>query len=193
MSAIGPKRTSLVAPHMSAFERTLGPLRGMGEDRHRRNDMGPWFIMPTPLLNLQFEHPEDRRFFIDLLTGGDEQKFEAEFLNCFDFREPAIKPKEFNALRKKAFRDLLQKHGETCQLRIHADCSKDKKWEVDHIIPLATNELNKKLRNITRSLAAKVPSQSLGSNHPTNLILVCRRCNAFKKHRMIKPQARRTG
>jgi len=73
----------------------------MGEDRHRRNDMGPWFIMPTPLLNLQFEHPEDRRFFIDLLTGGDEQKFEAEFLNCFDFREPAIKPKEFNALGRK--------------------------------------------------------------------------------------------
>ena len=98
-----------------------------------------------PLLNLiQFEHPEDRKFFIDRLAGGDEQKFEAEFLNCFDFREPAIKRKEFKALRTKAFRDLREKHGETCQLRIHADCSKDKRWEVDHIIPLATNELNKK-------------------------------------------------
>jgi hypothetical protein len=42
----------------------------------------------TPPLNLiQFEHPEDRRFFIDLLAGGDEQKFEVEFLNCFDFRD----------------------------------------------------------------------------------------------------------
>ena len=142
----------------------------------------------TPPLNLiQFEHPEDRRFFIDLLAGGDEQKFEVEFLNCFDFREPAIKRKEFKALRNKAFRDLREKHGETCQLHIHADCSKDKRWEVDHIIPLATNELNKKLRNMARSPAAKVPSQSFGSNHPTNLILVCRRCNAFKKHRVIKP------
>ena len=98
--------------------------------------------------HLQFEHPEDRRFFIDRLAGGDEQKFEAEFLDCFDFREPAIKRKEFKALRNRAFRDLLQRHGETCQLRIHADCGKDKRWEVDHIVPLATNELNTKLRNM---------------------------------------------
>jgi hypothetical protein len=63
------------------------------------------------------------------------------------------KRKEFKALRNKAFRDLREKHGETCQLGIHADCSKDKRWEVDHIIPLATNELNKKLRNMARSPA----------------------------------------
>lgn len=30
----------------------------------------------------------------------------------------------------------------------------------------------------------KVPSLSYGSNDIANLMLACRRCNAFKKHRM---------
>lgn len=136
---------------------------------------------------MQFEYSEDREFFVNLLAGGDEKIFETEFSDYFDFRHPAIKRWEFNKTRKKVLASLLEKYGEVCQLRIHPDCSKEKIWEPDHIIPLSTNELNKKLRHMARTSSEKVPAQSFGSNHPKNLILACKRCNAFKKHRIILP------
>lgn len=136
---------------------------------------------------LTFEYPEDRKYFIDLLAGGDEEKFDKEFSDHFDFRHPAIKREEFNKIRKRVLKDLLAKYGEECQLRLHPDCSKEKVWQPDHVIPLSTNELNKKLRHIGRVGIEKVARQSFGSNSPKNLILACKRCNAFKKHRIILP------
>lgn len=134
---------------------------------------------------LEFEYPEDRKFFADLFAGGDEARLEREFANYFDFRHPAIKREEFNKIRKQVLRNLFKKYGEECQLRIHPDCSKVTVWEPDHIIPLSTNELNKQLRRMARIGSAKVARQSFGSNHTDNLTLACKRCNAFKKHRLL--------
>ncbi|MEK7107193.1 MAG: hypothetical protein AAB899_03330 [Patescibacteria group bacterium] len=139
---------------------------------------------------LAFEYPEDRKFFTDLLGGGDEKRFEEDFSDYFDFRHPAIKRWEFNKTSKKTLAGLVKKYGEVCQLHIHPDCSKVSVWEPDHIIPLSTNELNKKLRHMERISDEKIPAQSFGSNHPKNLILACKRCNAFKKHRIIWPLSR---
>lgn len=133
---------------------------------------------------INFEYPEDREFFANLLTNGNINKLE-EFADMFDFRHPAIKRWEFNKTRKKVLANLLEKYSGKCQLKLHPDCSKEEIFEPDHIIPLSTNELNKKLRRMERTTSEKVPSQSFGSNHSTNLILACRRCNAFKKHKII--------
>lgn len=137
---------------------------------------------------MNFEYPEDREFFAQLLCNGDVEKLDENFREYFDFRHPAIKRWEFNKTRKKVLRELIEKYGEECQLKIHPDCSKIKKFEPDHIIPLSTNELNKKLRNMELTSTEKVPAQSFGSNHPNNLILACSRCNAFKKHRFLEKE-----
>src|SRR5262245_13000557 len=134
---------------------------------------------------MQFKYPEDRKYFANLLAGGDEKRLDREFSDYFDFREPTIKRLEFNKMRRKFLADLIEKNGEVCHWHAHLDCSKEKIWELDHIIPLKTNELNKKLRGMIRVSNRKVPSQSFGSNHPKNLVLSCKRCNAFKKHRIF--------
>ncbi len=136
---------------------------------------------------MKFEYPEDREFFANLLAGGVEERLEAEFSDYFDFRHPAIKRWEFDKFRKKLMPELVEKYGGQCQLRLHPDCSKEEVYQIDHIIPLASNELNKKLRHMGRTSTEKVPPQSFGSNNLKNLTLACKRCNAFKKHRMILP------
>ena len=140
-----------------------------------------WDLSPVPLA---FKYPEDKRFFVDLFANGSEKRFESEFSDYFDFRHPAIKREEFNKIRKRVLKDLLVKYGEECQLRLHPDCSKVTIFEPDHIIPLSTNELNKNLRHMERAGVKKVARQSFGSNHSKNLTLACKRCNAFKKHRI---------
>ncbi len=137
---------------------------------------------------MNFEYPEDREFFAQLLCNGDTEKLDKNFKEYFDFRHPAIKRWEFNKIRKRVLKELIEKYGENCQLKIHPDCSKAKKFEPDHIIPLSTNELNKKLRYMERTSDEKVPAQSFGSNHPKNLILACSRCNAYKKHRFLESE-----
>jgi hypothetical protein len=49
---------------------------------------------------MQFEYPEDRKFFANLLAGGDEARLDTEFSNHFDFRDPGIKRLEFNKIRR---------------------------------------------------------------------------------------------
>ena len=90
-----------------------------------------------------------------------------------------------NKIKKKVLKGLVERYGEECQLKIHPDCSKDKIFEPDHIIPLSTNELNKKLRHLERTSDEKVPAQSFGSNHHKNLVLACSRCNAYNKHKFL--------
>lgn len=141
--------------------------------------------MPTSK-ELNFQYPEDKKFLADFLANGDEGKFDNEFKDYFDFRDPKIKRKEFNLIRNDVFKKLVSQYGKECQLQIHPDCSKINKFDIDHYIPLSTNELNKKLRNIKRTDFHKVPAQSFGSNNIKNLIIACSRCNAFKKHRILK-------
>jgi 5-methylcytosine-specific restriction endonuclease McrA len=126
-----------------------------------------------------FTHREDFMFFDRLFTemGGIAQN-----THLFDFRDPAEKRKEFNRMRKQVFKSLVAIYGSTCQLNCHADCTGTAS-EVDYLIPLSSNVLNKKLRNIRGVNGNKTPTQSFGSNHQDNFVLACSRCNAFKKHR----------
>ncbi len=139
------------------------------------------------MTQIQFEYPEDREFFAHLLTKGDPVKLK-KYSDLFDFRHPAIKRWEFNKGKKKLLQELVLKYQGECQLRIHPDCSNVLIFEPDHIIPLSTNDLNKKLRHLTRVSTEKVPAQSFGSNSPKNLILACKRCNGFKKHKFLDEQ-----
>ena len=138
---------------------------------------------------MPFEYPEDRAFFCNLLAGGDSVRFEQLFGDFFDFRHPAIKRLEFDRTSKQALAGLIEKYGEVCQLQLHPDCSKEPIWETDHIIPLSSGELQRKLRNLKNNPDGSKPkSLSYGSNHPRNLILACKRCNAFKKQRIMLPK-----
>jgi 5-methylcytosine-specific restriction endonuclease McrA len=129
----------------------------------------------------KFEFDEDKKYFVDVLCNGNEEIFDKYYLKLFDFRDPQIKRKELNIEEVKAKIKTKQK---TCQLRISPDCMGDYFLQVEHLIPVSTNKLNKKLRNIIATPGRKVPSQSFGSNHISNLILACEKCNSLKKHRL---------
>lgn len=137
---------------------------------------------------INFQYPEDREYFANLLANGDVEILDRDFSEFFDFEHLAMKRWRFNKIRKKVLKELIEKYGNECQLKIHPDCSKVKKFEPDHIIPLGSNELNKKLRKMIRVSSEKVEPQSFGSNNMKNLTLACKRCNAFKKHRFIIPK-----
>jgi hypothetical protein len=132
-----------------------------------------------------FEYKEDFNFFLNKLTDGDVSLFEKKYHKMFDFRDPKIKRDEFNKIRNDIFKKLVSEYGKKCQLNIHKDCSKEKVFDVDHYIPISTNELNKKLRGMKPQNGKKVPAQSFGSNDISNLRIACKRCNAFKKHKIL--------
>ena len=129
---------------------------------------------------LDFEYKEDQEYFRKLLdaVGGLDASSE-----LFDFRSLSEKRKEFNKMRDSVFERLISTYGDSCQLRYHNDCS-EKATQVDHLIPLATNVLNKQLRLRKGENGRKVPAQSFGSNHMSNFVLACKRCNAYKKHNL---------
>lgn len=131
-----------------------------------------------------FQYKADYKFFLNKLAGGDENLFKQKYLRMFDFRPSVIKRKEFNLIRNKVFKELVLNYGKKCQLKIHPDCSKEERFDVDHYIPLSTNKLNKSLRKIKPEIGKKVISQSFGSNDISNLRIACRCCNSFKKHKI---------
>lgn len=133
---------------------------------------------------MKFDYPEDKSFFIKLLGAGSEEEFDLGCSKLFDFREPAAKRAEFNSKRKDLYRLITSQRENRCQLKLLPDCEVDKNLVLDHMIPLSSNELNKKLRNMKAPEGKKVPSQSFGSNHPDNLLLACTKCNNHKKHRI---------
>ena len=128
---------------------------------------------------MDFEFSEDREYFDRCFTcwGGLDSR-----MDLFDFRDPELKRKEFEKIRNKVFEELKVSYGESCQLKCHEDCT-GVATQVDHLIPLSSNELNKKLRLLKGTDGKKTISQSFGSNAITNFVLACKRCNAFKKHR----------
>ena len=118
-----------------------------------------------------------------------ETMFPDEFLGqvCkfLDPRDASLKRREFNKVRNQRYAELKEEEGEKCQLNYEC-CDESTGFEVDHIFPLSTNVLNKKLRNMPAPEGKKVPPQPIGSNNPENLILACRKCNGYKKHRLIR-------
>ncbi|MDD4762190.1 MAG: hypothetical protein PHZ25_04180 [Candidatus Pacebacteria bacterium] len=138
-------------------------------------------------VHINFEYPEDREYFANLLTGGDVKKLEKEYNECFDFRHFAIKRYEFGKIKKRVLKEFTEKYNGKCQLKLSPKCDEKSGLEVDHIIPLATNELNKKIRGMKRFSSAKIEPQSFGSNHSKNLTLGCHNCNNYKRHRFIFP------
>lgn len=137
---------------------------------------------------MQFEFLEDKIYFANLLAEGDVARLEHEFTELFDFRDPKTKRSEYSLMRSSLYEKLFKKYRGECQLKLHKDCSREKVFQIDHVIPLSTNVLNKLLRKMRPSSSKKVPSQSFGSNNEKNLILACKCCNAFKKHRILLPK-----
>ena len=126
-----------------------------------------------------FKYEDDKEYFEELL--GD---FYSELF--FDFRHRNIKRKEFNKNRNKFYENLKNKFGEYCQLEYQNICDRTSGFAIDHLIPLSSNELNKKIRKIkSTDKSHKVVSESYGSNEICNLIIACNNCNNHKKHRII--------
>lgn len=135
--------------------------------------------MKTSISKSNFQYPEDERFFTFLL-GKD-----ALFADRFDFSEPTEKRRIFDGLKKQAMDEVAKQERTRCELQLVQDCD-SKKLVLDHIIPLSSNELNKHLRKMIAPQGKKVPTQSFGSNHQSNFLVACEKCNNFKKHRFIK-------
>ena len=127
---------------------------------------------------MNFEYKEDKIFFQHLFKefGGLERNHD-----LFDSSNPFLKRQAFNTIRNKAFRKLQDKFGDICMLNFHADCANSAD-QVDHLIPLSSNILNKTIRAMKAEKGKKVSAQSLGSNNDRNFVLSCSRCNAAKKH-----------
>jgi 5-methylcytosine-specific restriction endonuclease McrA len=133
---------------------------------------------------LGFEFFADKKYFVRLLGARDNQEFQRWFDALFDFRRAAQKRREFKAIRRNLFAELVQERGHNCQLRLDAKCQRDTNLVVDHFIPLASNEVNKKLRRMKAPRGKKVLAQSFGSNLLATLVLACGHCNGKKKHRI---------
>lgn len=115
----------------------------------------------------------------------------AKYSSLFNFREPPIvKRTEFRC--SHARKTLERLYGAVCQLQYPGICDRTSAGQVDHLIPLASNELNKKIRGAKPlSPGKKIVAESSGSNHISNLVLACLRCNGHKKHRFLEREAMR--
>ena len=109
-----------------------------------------------------------------------------KFDNYFDFRALNVKRKEFNAARKELLKEMIKGRGLKCELKLANDCDLASGIQIDHFIPLSSNELNKKIRKMSHETGKKIVSESYGSNNKENLLLVCKNCNYLKKHRFVK-------
>ncbi len=131
---------------------------------------------------INFEFLEDEIFFEKILCKKGKSTGEFHFL--FDFREPKIKRVKFNKNRNRLFKNLKDVYGLKCFLNYTNICYEKSGFVVDHLIPLSSNKLNKELRKLKAEKGKKVKTQSLGSNKIQNLIIACKKCNSFKKHKL---------
>ncbi|NRP10367.1 MULTISPECIES: HNH endonuclease [unclassified Marinobacterium] len=117
-------------------------------------------------------------FFDDMLSqvGGVEANEQ-----LFDFNDAQIKRRLFNSRRAELTRLLVERDGDQCQLRWLLCCD-EVGTEIDHLIPLQSNVLNK-ANGVIAEPGKKVPSEPFGSNDLANLVLACSKCNGAKKHR----------
>ena len=131
------------------------------------------------LTELQFNYIEDQSWFEVLLKDIQRSHL------LFDFRNPNVKRNEYKQIRNKIVAEKIKEHGIICQLHYQGVCDVSSGITLDHVIPLSSNVLNKALRGMKANQGKKVLAESYGSNHPHNLILACKACNAHKKHRML--------
>ncbi|MFB0924597.1 MAG: hypothetical protein QMB65_04845 [Vicingaceae bacterium] len=139
---------------------------------------------------IEFQFPEDQKYFEDLLLNSKAFSI-SEFRTMFDFRLPDIKRMEFNKLRNQRLKSLKEVHGVRCMLNLDC-CDMNSGVAVDHLIPISSNKLNKEIRNLKAEKGKKVKTQSFGSNHFDNLIIVCNKCNNHKKHRILSSEKMRS-
>ena len=127
---------------------------------------------------ITFKNQADQSFFEDLLAdfGGVEANEQ-----LFDFNDAQAKRRLFNSRRAELAQLLVERDGNRCQLQWLPGCD-EVGTEIDHLIPLQSNLLNKAIGVIAEP-GRKVPSEPFGSNDLSNLVLACSRCNGAKKHR----------
>ena len=116
--------------------------------------------------------------------------------DLFDFRPSDVKRREFRRILDAHLRNLFVRFGHVCFLQFAPDCAIGSGVTVDHLIPLSSNRLNKRLRGMKTSRLPdgrlrKVPSQSFGSNDPRNLVLACKNCNSFKMDKLLNKERMR--
>ena len=129
-------------------------------------------------------YPEYIPYFQALLCGNGKSL--RDFDHLFDDRDPKAKRREFSAgLKRKARAQLERAVGSECQLRIAQNCDPRAATVLDHIIPLSSNVLNKRLKGARGSAGRNAPTESFGSNDLANLTLACRNCNAFKMNKIL--------
>jgi 5-methylcytosine-specific restriction endonuclease McrA len=133
-----------------------------------------------------FKFKEDLDFFLNLFSISIDQIDSIKAF--FDFRDPETKRKEFNNIRQTILRELIKKYGSKCSLAYENLCDEKSGLTIDHIIPLKSNELNKKLRELKGNAGKKAKSESYGSNNIENLAIVCSNCNGHKKHKFLEKE-----
>jgi 5-methylcytosine-specific restriction endonuclease McrA len=132
---------------------------------------------------MEFLFPEDQKIFQKLLC--DEHEDLSKYESLFDFRPPILKRQEFNKIMKQVRLQLENLYGRVCQLQCSNLCNIERGINIDHLIPLSSNKLNKELRQLKALKGKKVLTQSFGSNNLSNLVLACKKCNSYKKHRFL--------
>lgn len=144
--------------------------------------MNQYDNLSTLNTEIAFDYPEDQQYFEASVFGRllSEQDIET----YFDFSDPHKKRQEFNKIRGKVLSILLEQFGTKCLLNMENICDLNSGLQVDHLIPLSSNLLNKHLRKLTRQKPQKVATQSFGSNNLSNLVLACAKCNGKKKNSM---------
>ena len=132
-----------------------------------------------------------QKYFHEILCKDGETL--KQYRKMFDTkRTPEEKRKEFNKkydelferLRKEA--GLKSKEKCKCMLQYAEDCDIKSGVEIDHIIPLKSNQLNKEIKHTKTQKGRKVESESFGSNDISNLIICCKNCNSKKKHIILE-------
>lgn len=129
---------------------------------------------------MHLSDPQDNQFILDLFP----KKYRSLIPAFVDERDPEEKRAEFNRMRDHLFDFLQRTDGLSCQLNLEV-CDPSRGFDVDHLIPLSSNVLNKSIRKIRAERGKKVPTQPFGSNNPLNLVLACKACNARKKHNFL--------
>ena len=136
----------------------------------------------TTLRDLIMKIAEEDYLYLAAVFPKEYRGLVDQFL---DPRKPEAKRRDFNKIRNYLFAYLEQADGLECQLKYEC-CDESTGFEVDHIFPLSTNVLNKRIRKLPAPEGKKVPAQAIGSNNPLNLILACKKCNGHKKHGLIE-------
>ena len=131
---------------------------------------------------VNFRDEQEKQFFMELLCSDQDSINDFGYL--FDFREPKDKRSEFNRKRSRILAFLIDTEGANCILHF-GNCDLKSGYNIDHIIPISTNIINKHVHKMPAEKGKKVKTESYGSNDIYNLRIACQNCNLEKKHRFL--------